>query len=228
MLQKFYDRFKDDFLHKGSINIVCLGDSITEGCFEINNKQPLEAYPHKLFKLLKVLFPDKTFNVINSGIGGTTARFALTRLERDVFAYHPDLVTVAFGVNDYMEYDTYIRCLGELFDALNEREIPCIFLTEMTMNTYVDEPNTPAKYLDYAHKTVDVMKDGILDKAFDGAIALAKEKGIKVCDSYHKWKNMANNGVDTTQLLANRINHPNYAMHDFFAYWLVETMFCEE
>lgn len=228
MLQKFYDRFKDDFLHKGSINIVCLGDSITEGCFEQGNKNPLESYPHKLFKLLKVLFPDKTFNVINSGIGGTTARFALTRLERDVFAYHPDLVTVAFGVNDYMEYDTYIRCLGELFDALNEREIPCIFLTEMTMNTYVDEPHTPAKYLDYAHKTVDVMKDGILDKAFDGAIALAKEKGIKVCDSYHKWKNMAKNGVDTTRLLANRINHPIYPMHDFFAYWLIETMFCEE
>ena len=53
MLQKFYDRFKDDFLHKGSINIVCLGDSITEGCFEQGNKNPLESYPHKLFKLLK-------------------------------------------------------------------------------------------------------------------------------------------------------------------------------
>jgi len=228
MMQKFYDRLKDDFLHKGSVNIVCLGDSITEGCFEINTKKPFDAYPHKFMKLLKVLFPHTTFNVINSGIGGTTARFALTRLERDVFSYHPDLVTVAFGVNDYMEYDTYIRCLGELFDALNEKGIPCIFLTEMTMNTYVDEPNTPEKYIDYAHKTVDIMKDGVLDKAFDGAIALAKEKGIKVCDSYHKWKNMAKNGVDTTQLLANRINHPNCDMHDFFAYWLIETIFCEE
>ena len=39
---------------------------------------------------------------------------------------------------------------------------------------------------------------------------------------------MAKNGVDTTQLLANRINHPIYPMHDFFAYWLIKTMFCEE
>ncbi len=228
MLQKFYDRLKDDFLHKGSINIVCLGDSITEGCFELGVKKPLEAYPAKLFRLLKVLFPDVTFNVINSGIGGTTARFAMTRIERDVLSYHPDLVTVAFGVNDYMEYDTYIEKLGQIFDTLNEKGIPCIFMTEQPMNTYVDEEYTPKKYYDYAHKTVDVMKDGILDKAFDGAIALAKQKGIKVCDSYHKWKNMTSHGVDTTRLLANRINHPNCDMHDFFAYWLVETLFCEE
>ena len=52
--------------------------------------------------------------------------------------------------------------------------------------------------------------------------------GYDLVDSYHKWKNMAKNGVDTTRLLANRINHPNYAMHDFFAYWLVETMFFED
>lgn len=228
MMQRFYDRLQDKLVNNGPVNIVCLGDSITEGCFEDGVKNPFEAYPAKLFKLLKNLFPNVTFNIINAGIGGTTAHFAASRLERDVLCHHPDLVTVAFGVNDFGDYDTYIKSLGEIFDVLNEKQIPCVFMTEQPMNTYVDEDNTAKKHYDYAHKTALVMKDGILDKAFDGAIALAKQKGIRVCDSYRKWKNMAAHGVDTTALLANRINHPNYNMHDFFAYWLIETIFCEQ
>ena len=38
-------------------------------------------------------------------------------------------------------------------------------------------------------------------------------------------KMLYDNGVDTTQLLANKINHPVRAMHKLFAGMLVNTMF---
>ena len=38
--------------------------------------------------------------VINAGIGDTTTRQAVARLDRDVRHHHPDLVVVQFGIND--------------------------------------------------------------------------------------------------------------------------------
>jgi len=37
---------------------------------------------------------------INAGLGDTTTRAAVLRLDRDVRRYHPDLVAVQFGIND--------------------------------------------------------------------------------------------------------------------------------
>jgi len=39
-------------------------------------------------------------SVINAGIGDTTTRQAVARLDRDVRRHHPDLVVVQFGIND--------------------------------------------------------------------------------------------------------------------------------
>jgi lysophospholipase L1-like esterase len=38
--------------------------------------------------------------VINAGLGDTTTRAAILRLDHDVRRYHPDLVIVQFGIND--------------------------------------------------------------------------------------------------------------------------------
>ena len=45
-----------------------------------------------------------------------------------------------------------------------------------------------------------------------------------MCDCYAKWKLLSQNGVDTTALLANGINHPSREMAWMFAYSLLETM----
>jgi lysophospholipase L1-like esterase len=38
--------------------------------------------------------------VVNAGIGDTTTRQAVARLDRDVRRHHPDLVVIQFGIND--------------------------------------------------------------------------------------------------------------------------------
>ena len=54
---------------------------------------------------------------------------------------------------------------------------------------------------------------------------ICREKNVPVCDCYAIWKNLAACGVDTTELLCNRINHPSREMHKVFAYELIRTIF---
>jgi acyl-CoA thioesterase I len=71
-------------------NIICFGDSLTEGY----GAKPGEDYPSALAKLL-----DQP--VINTGISGNTTRQALERLQTDVLNKDPRLVIVQFGANDF-------------------------------------------------------------------------------------------------------------------------------
>ena len=51
-----------------------------------------------------------------------------------------------------------------------------------------------------------------------------KEMNVKVCDCYSQWKMMHERGIDTTQLLINRINHPVPEMHNLFADMLFDVI----
>lgn len=51
--------------------------------------------------------------------------------------------------------------------------------------------------------------------------------GAPVCDCNALWTTMHAAGVDTDELLANRVNHPSPALHGMFAYELVKTMFLQ-
>jgi len=230
MLQKFFERLNDPSSEKGSINIVCLGDSVTQGCFSGGPYlayDEMNSYTIKLRRILHTLFPSRIFNVINSGIGGHTAELGLSRFDRDVLSYHPDLVVIAFGVNDHADYGKYIASLGKMFDILNEKDIPCIYMTEHMMNTYSD-PATEEKWLEYSKVTASVQTNGTMDKIFEGGIALAQSKNIAVCDVYHKWKALYVHGADITQMLDNKINHPIREMHDLFAWSIISTLFFEK
>ena len=57
---------------------------------------------------------------------------------------------------------------------------------------------------------------------------LCEKENIAVCDCYAKWKKLYDGGVDITELLANKINHPTREMNWLFAYSLVETMLTED
>ena len=80
--------------------IAFLGDSVTEGCFELiprnsggfNNVFDRESVYHKkVSEILGVLFPTVPVNIINAGIAGTKAPYGLSRIERDVISKNPGL-----------------------------------------------------------------------------------------------------------------------------------------
>lgn len=77
------------------ILIVAFGDSITKG----DNVAPHERFTFIAERELTRL-TGKKVRVINSGVNADITTLALQRIERDVLAHKPDLVTIMFGVND--------------------------------------------------------------------------------------------------------------------------------
>jgi lysophospholipase L1-like esterase len=76
-------------LRKGD-RIVFLGDSITEQ----------QLYTNYVETYLATRYPELKLTFFNAGWGGDTAPGGCARLERDVLALKPDLVTICYGMND--------------------------------------------------------------------------------------------------------------------------------
>jgi lysophospholipase L1-like esterase len=94
----------DFYLHDGD-TVVFYGDSITnQRLYTVYT----EAYVVTRFPLLRIRFIHSGFggDRVSGGLGGTIEE----RLKRDVFAYHPTVVTVMLGMNDgeYQAYDEAI------------------------------------------------------------------------------------------------------------------------
>jgi len=80
----------------GQTTIVTLGDSITAGA----PGDPAIAWPAVLGEHLRRNYPDVTWRIVNAGVYGDTAPLGYARFERDVAAVGPQLVLIAFGLND--------------------------------------------------------------------------------------------------------------------------------
>lgn len=217
--------------------IAFLGDSVTQGCFEVyyKNDGNLEtvfdkssAYHKYLYDMLTLLFPESPVNIINAGISGDNAPRALERLERDVLSHHPDLTVVCFGLNDNAQgldkLDRYTTALASIFEKLLAAGSEVIFMTPNMQNTQVSCHIPYENLREFAGKVAQRQNAGVLDQYIDGAKAVAAEYGVPVCDVYAKWKRLAALGVDTTELLANYINHPKREMNYLFASSLLDTM----
>ena len=78
------------------ITIVALGDSITAGW----PGSPEQAWPARLEARLRAAYPAAAWRIVNAGAPGNTAPMGYVRFNQEVAAYGPDLVLIAFGLND--------------------------------------------------------------------------------------------------------------------------------
>jgi lysophospholipase L1-like esterase len=81
---------------EGTLRIVCLGDSWTFGA----NVNQAEAYPQRLEAMLKEEFPRTRIEVFNLGMLGYSSYQGLELLRRRALALDPDIVILAFAMND--------------------------------------------------------------------------------------------------------------------------------
>ena len=212
----------DLLMEKGPITIVAFGDSVTHGGLGFNEINYETVYWNRLKQKLNAYREYMPVNVINAGICGVTASRSLARMDSQVLKYDPDLIIVCFGLNDVLlDLDLYINSLREIFGKCKNSGADVIFMTPNMLNTYVAD-DTPKSYVEYAKNSAEIQNSGKFDRYIDEAKKLADEMDIPVCDCYSKWKKLEENGADVTRLLANRINHPNEAMHWLFAHSLFE------
>ena len=230
---KIRDKIKMDlkaFIENGAITIVAFGDSFTYGAFEYGAVDFENVYWNVLKKMIYEVSPKLPVNVINSGIGGTTALNSLPRLESQVLTHRPDLIIVAFALNDISSgigTEAYCGALREIFEKSLATGAEVVFVTEHMFNTYVAD-DTPEIYREYAAKTAGLQKSGIVDEYMNAAKELARSMGVSVADCYSEWKKLYESGIDTTMLLANRINHPTREMHKLFAQKIFDIILGDE
>lgn len=218
-----------------AVKFAFLGDSVTAGYFEsstaMHDGRDLEAVYHKKLKeLMEILYPGADIDIINAGIGGDIAAEGLCRMDSDVIAHKPELCVVCYGLNDVnrcAEAKEYTEALSAIFAKLREADIPAIFMTPNMLNTYVSESASEA-FKEYAAITAEYQTKGKMDSFMEAARKCAWDNGVPVCDCYAKWKELYNSGTDVTNLLANKINHPNRDMHLLFARELVHLITKED
>lgn len=233
---EIFKKNMEDFWHVKKPTIAFLGDSVTQGCFELYIKKdgngetvfdPEYAYHRNVAKILGMLYPQVPVNIVNAGLSGGNVIHANERLKRDVLSHNPDLTVVCFGLNDCNNKEdgliAYYEALVSIFTRLKEAGSEVIFMTPNMMNTYVSGRVHPA-YTETAQKVMKLQNEGVLDKYIDKAKEAAALCDVRVCDVYAKWKLLYENGVEITELLSNGINHPSREMNWLFAYSLVEEM----
>ncbi len=223
-------------LSKRPATIVFFGDSVTQGCFEcyVTQEGKVEpvfdsdsSYGSRLKEMLSLLYPDASLRFINAGISGNTAEGGLKRLDRDVLSFHPDLVVVGFALNDaFLKGESglsdYKQTMSEILKRIAETGAESILLTPNSMNIGVSPALKEKPMLKLAEAMERAQKSGILDKYAEAAKEAASEGGAVVCDVYSKWKKMIDAGVNVTELLANKLNHPIRQLH-----YLTAMMLCD-
>ena len=215
---------KEQLEENGPITIVAFGDSVTHGCLSAGVIDYEIAYWNLLKKKINAVRNYVPVNVINAGIGSTTATTSLKRLESQVLKHEPDLVIVCFGLNDVNgELDDYLSAMKIIFEKCMASGAEVIFLTPNMLNTYVAD-DTFEGHRKYAYETAEMQNSGKMDRYINAAVELAQSMNVTVCDCYAMWKKLAET-EDTTMMLSNRVNHPALSGHMMFADCIFNAIF---
>lgn len=128
------------------VRIVCFGDSVTGVYYHTGGRR---AYTELLPVALKQVYPNARVEAFNAGISGHTTVDALARLDTDVLAHKPHLVTVMFGLNDMtrVPLEDYEANLATIIRKCRETGAEVILCTP---NSVAETPARPiAKLLEY-------------------------------------------------------------------------------
>jgi lysophospholipase L1-like esterase len=98
----------------GALRVVCLGDSWTFGA----NVDVERTYPRRLAALLRAARPGRRVEVLNLGVLGYSSFQGRRLLERRALALEPDVVVIAYAMNDARVPGFRDRDLAEARGAL--------------------------------------------------------------------------------------------------------------
>ncbi|MBX7211597.1 MAG: SGNH/GDSL hydrolase family protein [Verrucomicrobiaceae bacterium] len=190
---------------KEPVRIVCIGDSITGVYYHSGS---VRAYPEMLQIALKKLHPQAKVTVRNAGISGDTSKGGLARLERDVLAHKPHLVTIMFGMNDLvrMPVADFVTNMRQIIQRCRDAGAEVVLGTQ---NSIVDSPQRPmAKLAEYSQAIRD----------------LAKAESLGLADCFAAFEAVrARDPLEWNLLLSDAI-HPNMDGHKLFAETIAKTI----
>lgn len=215
-----------DYRSGGPILIVAFGDSVTMGATAGGSLIPDDVYHQRLKRMLEQRYPSAVFSVINAGIGGECISHGTARLDRDVLRHQPDLVIIGFGLNDvtanrdgHAEFQEKLAAMV----ARIRRESPAdiILLTPNFMNTHPEthcaDLSLAEHFAEYSSRFSAIQSGGYLARFAEAIRNVGLQHGIPVADVYREWQRLSLAGINTTDMLANRLNHPVASAHQIAA-----------
>jgi len=217
MLTRFFQRIeeKEKDCRQPPVLTVAFGDSATQGCMECDVIAHSSVYHHLLKQMLENAYPKSTFSMLNAGVSGDTAAKSLDRLDRDVIRHDPALVIVGFCLNDSLKKSNgmaeYAASMNTILDRIAaETSADVILLTSNFMATRATGRIHPTHRC-FTELMTGCQNDGVVS-AYNAEIRkIGETRGLPVADVYARWEYMASEGVDTTALLSNGLNHPDAA-----------------
>jgi len=164
--------------------VVCFGDSVTQG---VPIVAPDDTFVALLGRRLDMRYqPDFGVRTINAGVSGENTWEGLARIERDVLAPRPALVTVEFGLNDIrwepektVSEEQFATNLRQMHRRITDTGAGVIL---MTPNPIVGLYHVYSHGLDYYDRWGGC--DG-LNAIYAGIIRqVAAELAVPLCDIY--------------------------------------------
>ena len=114
------------------------------------------------------------------------------------------------------------RNLSLISHVAEESGAEIIFLTENYMCTKVSPHLDSGLLKDLADDMAKRQNAGELQLYFEKAKEICKQYEVEVCDLYSTWMAMEKSGVNVTELLSNKLNHPIREYHYYIAVKLLE------
>ncbi|WP_397384002.1 SGNH/GDSL hydrolase family protein [Prosthecobacter sp.] len=190
---------------KEPVRIVSIGDSITGVYYHSGGRR---AYPEMLQLTLQQLYPQAQISVHNAGRSGDTTTGGLKRLEPDVLAHKPHLVTIMFGMNDLVgtPVEVFKKNLREMISRCQKSGAEVVLCTQ---NSIVETPQRPcARLTEFTQAIRDV----------------AKEESLVVADCFAAFEAVHTADAAEWNLLLSDTIHPNMAGHKLFAETLAQAI----
>ncbi|NLX92320.1 MAG: SGNH/GDSL hydrolase family protein [Clostridiales bacterium] len=189
-----------------ALTIIYYGDSITTGANSSNAQAPFAPiWTTLITQSLAENFGNTNITEINTAVGGTNAEWGAKNAKELVAAYRPDLVVIAFGMNDAHTSNTkYAHNIGKIICAARKanKDAEFILVSPMQANKEVKG------FYGNQHKFECVLRQF---ECFDKGIAVAPVW------SMHTYILRKKRYYDMT---GNNVNHPN----DFLARVYAQTV----
>ena len=95
------------------------------------------------------------------------------------------------------------------------------------MNTRVSPHLRDKMFIDLAERFSAIQNEGLVKEYFEAAKEVCDKLDVKVVDFYSLWEKAEAIGINTTELFANKLNHPIRELHYYIATKIVEAILFE-
>jgi lysophospholipase L1-like esterase len=178
------------------LTIVATGDSITLGVGTSSHRQipPYQpTWPELCVHALHRRYPHARIELINAALGGMTSDWGSDTAPSAVASLAPDLVWIAFGMNDFwwMPAERFCANIARIVSAVRARNPHAEFVLVASMRfdpAYAQDPQYAARLASYVPALRSLTGSGValLDMhALTGALYAAKKPRDFLSDPLH-------------------------------------------